>query len=357
MTRVFRTPFLWLGQLVCGIPRPWKYFDVDGVMVNAYDILVKKRVCEKIESVGIHRFMSFDGFIMMDSGGFLFMKSRSLKVHPKDILNLYEHSSPDFGVVLDHPLSPQLSYSAIKRRQMRTLENTAYMLRNAKTSNPKLVPVIHGYSSGSAGWFIRKLGKIGDFFIYGVGSLVPSVFSQRGAKRLYNVIKVISYIRRRLSDKLIHVFGVGSTLTMHLMFYLGVDSVDSSGWRKKAAYGAIQLPGVGDRYITPKRRSKNYPGLSSSEKRLLDECECPVCRKHSIEELISSFKLRALHNAWVHQREVEYARKLISEGEYDNYVEEIFKKTIFYPFFEFAKKIKRRYKLSARLNAVKLQQH
>lgn len=340
----FRRPFLWFSQIITGVPRPWKHFLIDGLMVNAYDILRRPKVCSKVLEMNVHRFLDFSGLIMMDSGGFLFMKQESLKIHPKDILELYRKSKPNFGVILDYPLNPNLSSNEVKRRQKVTLKNTEYMIKNFDESNPELIPVIHGYSSHSIRWFLNELFRIGNFKIYAIGSLVPSVFSQRGARRLYNVIRLVTYVRRKLPDKIIHVFGVGSTLTMHLMFYLGVDSVDSSGWRKKAAYGAIQLPGIGDRYITRKKKSKNYPDLSVEERKILDACKCPVCKEHSLEDLMHSFKLRALHNAWVHQNEVENARKLIKEGieEYEKYIKKIFEKTIFNKFFKYAMKMRRR---------------
>jgi queuine/archaeosine tRNA-ribosyltransferase len=54
-----------------------------------------------------------------------------------------------------------------------------------------------------------------------------------------------------------------------------------------------------------------------------------------------SFQLRALHNAWVFQREVELARKLIEENTYEKYVEEILQKTQLRQAFLYAKKAKR----------------
>jgi len=51
---------------------------------------------------------------------------------------------------------------------------------------------------------------------------------------------------------------------------------------------------------------------------------------NSLEDLMHSFKLRALHNAWVHQKGVENARKLIKEGmeEYEKYIKKIFEKNL-----------------------------
>jgi tRNA-guanine family transglycosylase len=323
------TPFLWFGQTLNGSPKPWRFFRIDGLLVNAYEILRNKAVDIRVREGGIHLYLKFDRPIMMDSGGFLFMNKRVLDVTPEMVLRLYEDCKPDFGVVLDHPLSPNLPNYINRWRRLKTLENTKQMLHLKQSSNPELIPVIHGYSLKSINWYLKNLRRIGDFSIYGIGSLVPSVFSSKGAGGIYNIIRIVSFIRKVLPDRMIHVFGIGSTLTMPLMFYAGADSVDSSSWRSKAAFGAIQLPGIGDRYITPRKRHKPYPQLRGEESRLLDECKCPACRESGFEGLRKSFTMRALHNAWVYQKEIEKTRKLVKDGEYEDYVKEVTRGTKF----------------------------
>ena len=51
----------------------------------------------------------------------------------------------------------------------------------------------------------------------------------------------------------LHVFGIGGTATLHLAMLLGMDSVDSSGWRNRAARGVVQLVGSGDRVVAKLR--------------------------------------------------------------------------------------------------------
>jgi len=338
MARKTKAPFLWFSQLINGLPKPWKYFEIDGLMVNAYEILQKYHTNLMVSEKGIHKYLVFDGPIAMDSGGFLFMKKKILDVHPQKILELYEASKPDFGVILDHPLEPNLSNDERKRRQLKTLENTRYMVKSRNGHNPQLIPVIHGHSIRTISWYISKLNEIIEFGTYGIGSLVPSVFNSKGIGGIYNVVKIVSFIKKLLPDKRIHVFGVGGTLTMHLMFYVGADSIDSSGWRTKAAFGAIQLPGVGDRYITTRKKHKKYRDLSRGEKEILDDCGCPACKHYSLEDLRKSFELRALHNAWVFQKEVRTARKLIGKNDYEDYVEEVLTNTPFSNVFKYASK-------------------
>jgi len=323
-----KTPILWLTKPIRNKPDPWHYFKVEGVMVNAYEILTKPSITKRIIDEGVHKYMGFDGLIAMDSGGFLFMNKKKVNVNPETIIDLYEKSKPNYAVVLDHPLLPNLPPEEINKRLEETLENTKIMLELKQSKNPVLIPVIHGFDKTTIKKYIRKLQDMGDFDVYGLGSLVPFVFSTTGNGGIYNLIEIVSLVRALLPDKIIHVFGVGSALTMHLMFYIGVDSVDTVSWRIKAAYGAIQLPGISDRYITPRKRHKKYASLSKEEEKILEKCNCPACRKEGIEGLIKSFKLRALHNAWVYQKEIEKTRRLMKDGEYEKYVESILSKNV-----------------------------
>jgi len=106
--RQTETPFLFLSQLIDGHPKPWNHFKIDGLMVNAYEILQKTNAQKKAMDNGIHRYLGFDGFVGMDSGGFIFMRKKVLDVDPQRILDLYESSKPNLSVVLDHPLEPNL---------------------------------------------------------------------------------------------------------------------------------------------------------------------------------------------------------------------------------------------------------
>lgn len=322
-------PFFWLGTPMDHGLRPWRLFAWrQGVMVNAYEALMDPRLAGRLRRVGVHGLLGFGGPVMMDSGGFQFLKRSVLDVDPLVVLRLYLEGKPNFGVVLDLPLGLSFDGWERRRRQLATLRNTEVMFRHHESGNPVLVPVVHASSPQSAAWYLRKLLGIADFQVVGVGGLVPAIFNMKGGLETHRAISTLFYVRRALPDKILHVFGIGSTLSMHLMFYAGVDSVDSSAWRRKAAYGAIQLPGIGDRYITPRRRHKKYLDLSPEERRVLEGCGCPACREHGLERLRQSFTARAIHNAWVYQSEASLARKLVKSGEYEKYVEEVLGKNV-----------------------------
>lgn len=334
-------PMLWLSQIVrASDSSPWKHFKVDGILMNAYDFMQHPTKFEEVKKRKIHDFLGYEGPVIMDSGGFLFMKKKRVDVTAKQIISFYEESKPNFGVVLDHPIIPTLSSKESMRRRLKTLSNTRIMMNNRITKNPVLIPVIHGYDSNDIRWYLKKLKKISSFPIYGIGSLVPSLYNVRGVGGILNVMKVISEVRRQVPNAKLHVFGTGGTLTMHLMYYAGADSLDSSAWRTKAAFGAIQMAGMGDRWITKAIRKKPYPQLSREEKKELENCHCPICKRHGFEGLQKKFSARALHNAWVHQQEVRKARKLIRENRYEKYVANIMKKTSFASLFYAIQKLK-----------------
>lgn len=320
-------PRIWFSQIRRTSTKPWKLFKVDGVLMNAYEFLQNNKAYDSVTNKGIHKEIEYAGPIMMDSGGFFFMKKNEIDITPKDIISFYEKTKPNFGVVLDHPLFPDLTKNQILKRQLETLANTKTMLKHKKTRNPHIVPVIHGYDEKQIEWFVKKLKKIKNFQFYSIGSLVPSLYNVKDVGGLLNVVKIVNQVKSLLPRSKIHVLGTGSALTMHLMFYAGADSLDTSAWRTKAAYGAIQMVGTGDRWISKNVRSKKYTQLSREEKKILEDCKCTSCKSEGIIGLREKFDNRAIHNAWIYQKEVSKARKMIHQNSYDKYVEELLKNT------------------------------
>jgi len=322
------TPLLWLGHVIGGVPLPWREFEIETLIVNAYDILRNKKASETISEDGIHRYLDFKGSILMDSGGFLFQKKEIIDIKPSAILELYKNSCPDIGVILDHPLNPAETKKNNLKRWDLTLKNTEFMLQNKCKSNiTNIMPVVHGYDLKQLKIACKNIKKLTDPKIIGIGSLVPLLFRNYGLTKKFKepvnfIIDAVELVRSEFPDAVLHAFGVGSTKTMHLMYALGVDSIDSTGWRIKAAYGVIQLPGIADRHV--KDRNNGRPFLSDSEIELLGKCECPSCRDSSIKErmdlLDKNFQARATHNAWVFVNEQKKFKKQLQECNTEEFV-------------------------------------
>jgi len=100
---------------------------------------------------------------------------------------------------------------------------------------------------------------------------------------------------------------------------LDIDSVDSSGWRNRAARGIVQLPGSGDRMVA---NLGKWRGRSPSveEWKKLHCCACPACATRGVRGLKASgldgFCNRATHNLWVLLEEARWLKKHLLADSY-----------------------------------------
>lgn len=339
------TPVLWLGYRLGSSPKPWEFLDIDSIIVNAHEMLSDKAGLKNIEDEGIHSYLGFNGAVVIDSGGFLFLRRANLSIDVTRLMEVYERSRPMIGVVLDYPFDPFASRIENESRWARTLENTRAML-GGNGSIP-LMPVIHGYTLSDIARACDAIEESSEVDMIGIGSLVPLMKGINGEisfskmnnlkpnrterqDRVDNpkyssrhfVVDAVKFVRNRFPDAMLHVFGVGGTTTMHIMLALGIDSLDSIGWRLKAGHGAIQLPGIGDRFLRS-RHGRNTVRhrrvIDESEKEILSQCACPTCAELTlskrIEVLDQSFEKRALHNAWVYLEEMgEFKHHLKAGG-------------------------------------------
>jgi len=339
-------PILWLTQQPEGYPTPWKDFEVDGVLTNAYEFLSDPPTHKRLyQCQDIYEYLGLENTpVMLDSGGFMFQNHPELDVSPESVLELYRKANATLSVVLDIPFrpdgDPQFNPDRVTNRNdnkwKRTVENGELMYRSA--DDLRIMPVLHCYDPKHLETRIEEIGPLLEktreyndkkIPMLGIGSLVPllksSRYSHNGRKK---ILDIVSAVRERLPDAFIHVFGVGGTTTMHMLFYLGVDSIDSKSWRAKAGNGALQLPGIGDRFITPPK-GREYAKLSRSDEELLLRCRCPTCTGKTLLERKDildnkkpeTFQPRAIHNAWVYQNELLEARDAIKKQNYRSFIE------------------------------------
>jgi hypothetical protein len=152
-----------------------------------------------------------------------------------------------------------------------------------------------------------------------LGAIVPNLLRKPKAMPYTEILRGLLHVRRTFKHKRIHVFGVGGTATIHLTALLGFDSVDSSGWRNRAARGIVQMPGSGERLVADLGKWRGREP-SAEEWKILDRCKCPACREYGAEGLKASklhgFCCRATHNLWVLLEENRWLTKHILAGTY-----------------------------------------
>lgn len=329
-----KLPILWLGNDLSHQVKVWKELpQCPGVMVNAFQLISRRQVRASAIDWGIGKVIEFEGPIFLDSGGFLFQRDGRTRCNVDDLLELYEKLAPTLGAVLDVPLNPKVSRRNNLRRWYKTLENTRSMF--AAKRGFELVPVFHAHHLSSVR---RRAAQLEELIphprVVAIGSLVPllkashignrfsggSVHEPPTHRRWRFIAKLCLSLRRLFPRSVLHAFGVGSLSTMYLLFLLGIDSVDSVSWRLKAGYGAIQLPGVSDRFFAASLNSQRSRRLlNRRELTALASCCCPSCKNLSspkrVARLMTSFSARAIHNAWLFLSEVDAAGTAKENGQ------------------------------------------
>lgn len=270
--------------------------------------------------------------LFLDSGAFTFARSKKC-VDKERIKRVQEIIDPDKAVPLDYPFLPGTS-----PKQMKILwEETAMNILEWQetTRLREIAPVLHAWNASSLIKNILWLAKHVDCEHVLIGTIVTPSFStytgffgdrQVSVKNILLILRTIQLLKH-YTDFKVHLTGFGSSpMTLHLAYLMGADSVDSAGYRRKAAYGKILLPGRGERYVGRGDATFGVKPLTAEDMKLLAECQCPVCRS-SHEELWKDWKARAIHNKYVLELEARKAKEKLKEGidSYQKYLDDLYK--------------------------------
>jgi queuine/archaeosine tRNA-ribosyltransferase len=170
-----------------------------------------------------------------------------------------------------------------------------------------------------------------------LGGIVPNLLRAPKAIPYQRVLESLWETRAAFTSKQLHVFGIGGTATLHLAALMGFNSLDSSGWRNRAARGIVQLPGKGDRALA-ELGSWRGRQPSESELGLLERCCCPACRHQGLNGLkapgITGFNNRATHNLWVLLEEAEWITRQLRRGTYEHEFRQRLDNTIYLPLIQ-----------------------
>jgi tRNA-guanine family transglycosylase len=331
------TPILWISYEFYNPRDLWKSVkNIRGLLVNIHNIESRKSLMKRLSKHnGLRGVIGFKGHMILDCGGIKFAKTNA-DYSLNKILKLANKINPDIVISPDYPISPSNPPEENRMRIIKTYKNFIETSQFFKKSFIPVMPVLHGYDFYQLELTLKKLQKImEEIKIIGIGSLVPLLvpFTLNNAKK---VIDLILYIRKRLPNAFIHVFGMGSILTMHLAFLAGADSIDSQSWVRSAGYGKIQIPGNGQLFI---KKSKNRYKFEQWSRviPINFNCNCPICSTNGKTCLVKSKRLRAMHNAYVLCSESEIVYERIKNGEYIDFAKERLKNTVLFSLFKYIK--------------------
>jgi hypothetical protein len=303
-------------------PRVWdpksEFFlpRLNAVMVSYADFHQMGRQREQAMEAGLHEYLGVPETvrIYLDNGAFYFLGRSGTRPH-KSYERFVEKARPDWWPVpQDYIPSPSMPFAA----QRSCYEKT--MCVNKAYKHDGYVPVAHiGTFLSSYTRAISRSKSLGMKPRIALGGIVPNLLRSPNAYSYGDVLKALLHTRKTFADKDLHVFGIGGTATLHIAALLGVNSVDSSGWRNRAARGLVQLPGTGDRMVA-NLGSWRGRELSDEEWQKLQACPCPGCGGSSRKRLrakgIKGFTFRAAHNLWILLEEAHWLDERITGGTY-----------------------------------------
>ncbi len=263
----------------------WEILDND-IMFN--HLVASKSLIRKLKTIR-HRGIG----VWVDSGGYQILK-KGLKISIDELLRRYRMLNADYYMSLDLPV-PSIRFASVEVVR-RNISNFVEIVQ--RLPDHTIIPVVHLYPSDLLIWAVEKYLEY-DPPIIAYGGVVPSTLNRRES-RLRSLLGFL-ILRKYFPNVRFHVLGLGSYVMVRILKALGAWSIDTSTWRVKAAYGHVIIPGMGERYVGSRKIRFGTPPIKPEEIEILYR-ELRRSRFPLIDrfyELISSFKGRAIINAWV----------------------------------------------------------
>jgi len=290
-------------------PNKVKEIGFNQLITNAY--IIMQRLGKNVGERGVRGLIGFDGVIMTDSGAYqLLMYGRNkVAIDPEEIVEYEKLLNPDIAVIADIPTRDDSSWEEAKESVMETLRRARLVQPLIRDTDILWVlPIQGGVHYDLVELSAREAAKIEGYGMYAIGSPVTVLEKYE----FWKIVRMIAAAKMILPpDKPVHLFGGGHPLIMPLLVALGIDSFDSASYILYAREG---------RYIT-ERGTYRINDLSYLP------CECEVCSKYTLKELLEMSKaertkLIAIHNLHVINRELRIIKESIKEGRLWELIEE-----------------------------------
>ncbi|ASJ12394.1 tRNA-guanine(15) transglycosylase [Thermococcus thioreducens] len=278
-------------------PKELKEMGFGMIITNSYIIYKTPELRERALEFGIHRLLDYDGIIEVDSGSFQLMRYGGVDVTNREIIEFQEGIGVDIGTFLDIPTPPDAPREKAEEDLRVTLERAK---EAEEVKNIAMNAAVQGSTYPDLRTYAAKKLSDMNFEIHPVGAVVPLMESYR-YKDLVDV--VIASKQGLRPDRPVHLFGAGHPMIFALAVAMGIDLFDSASYA---------LYAKDDRYMTPE-------GTKRLEELEYFPCSCPVCPRHTPQELREMPKeertrLLALHNLWVIREELNRVKQTIKEG-------------------------------------------
>ncbi len=287
---------------------------------------------------GLHKFMTWDGLILTDSGGFQVFSLSDLRkikeegVHfsshidghkifmgPEESMQIQANLGSDIAMAFDECVENPAPYDYVKascERTYRWLERCKNEL-NRLTALPDAVnpgQVLFGINQGGTYadlrvWHMKEIAKL-DLAGYAIGGLAVGEPTQV----MYDIIEAVE--PHMPKDKPRYLMGVGTPSNIIEAVARGVDFFDCVMPARNARHANLFTWSGARNMKNAKYQLDDHP--------IDEECDCPVCQRYSRGYIRHLFKademlamrLSVLHNLYFYNKLMEKIRLALDNGEF-----------------------------------------
>ncbi|HEX6298835.1 MAG TPA: tRNA guanosine(34) transglycosylase Tgt [Acidimicrobiia bacterium] len=304
------------------------------VLANTYHLMLRPGSDLIAELGGLHEFMSWDGPILTDSGGFQIFSLQPeiteqaavfssiydgarVELTPEEAVEIQEQLGADIAMVLDVCVglpAPREEVETQMRRTLRWAERS--LSAHSRTDQSQFGIVQGGTDLDLRSESARRTAELGFDGIAVGGLSVGEPAEERNAA-------LEAAVAELPEDKPRYVMGLGDTVGLLDAIRRGADMFDCVIPTRLARHGRA-LTRTGDFNI-------NRVEFTNDPSPLDSECRCPTCRRYSRAYLrhlvrmneLSAHRLLTIHNLTYVLDLVSGAREAIESGALDEHIAKV----------------------------------
>ena len=287
---------------------------------------------------GLHKFMTWDGPVLTDSGGFqvfslaglrkireegVYFSShidgRKIFMGPEESMQIQSNLGSDICMAFDECIENPAPRDYVQK----SVDRTFRWLERCKAENARLNGLPDTVNPQQMLWGINQGGTYPDIRVehmrriaeldlpgYAIGGLAVG----ETAQEMYDIIEAVEPHMPR--EKTRYLMGVGTPTNIIEAVARGVDFFDCVMPARNARHARLF---TWEGYINLKNAK-----YATDTQPIDPDCDCPVCRRHSrayirhlfVAEEMLAMRLSVMHNLYFYNKLMEKIRQALDEGRF-----------------------------------------
>ena len=314
------------------------------MLSNTYHLHLRPSDAVIKDCGGLHKFTTWDGPILTDSGGFQVFSLSSLRkiteegvtfqshidgkrifMGPEESMQIQSNLGSTIAMAFDECVENPAQYAYSKascERTTRWLKRCQAKMKELNMRDDTVNPeqLLFGINQGCTynDLRINHMKEIADLNLdgYAIGGLAVG----EPAEVMYDVIENVT--PHMPTDKIRYLMGVGTPVNILNAVERGVDLFDCVMPSRNARHGHL-FTTKGIININNQKYERDLTPID-------ENCDCPVCRQYSkayirhllkAKEMLSQ-RLLVMHNLWFYNKLMEDIRTALDEGRFAEFKKE-----------------------------------